>query len=317
MRLTVARTARERLRKLPTSARPVVDSADIQVPDGYQVEPVLVGLSFPCGMGFADDGSLFLLEGGSTWPTRPYLPARILRLHTDTGAVEEVGVEVLGGPRGVAYRDGAIYVTVKGGYHAHVDRYDLKRLKREVIVDGLPSGGWHEPSDPAFGSDGLLYFGNGSVSQNGVVLPQGFTVDVAKHPTACDVPGQDVRLTGDNVWSRNPTTPFPFLTETGPFKPFGTPARRGEVIPGRVKCSSGLWRCHPDGSGLELLAWGLRNPYGLTFSEAGELYVSDNDYEEKGERSIAEDPDRIWHVRGARVPHGSVTQPEWFGFPDI
>ena len=31
----------------------------------------LVGLSLPTGMGFADDGTLYLLEGGSTWPTRP------------------------------------------------------------------------------------------------------------------------------------------------------------------------------------------------------------------------------------------------------
>jgi glucose/arabinose dehydrogenase len=317
MAVTATRAAPELLRKLPTTARPVIDPADIEAPDGYVVEPVLVGLSFPCGMGFADDGSLFLLEGGSTWPTRPYMPARILRLDTASGALEEFAVEVLGGPRGVAYKDGAIYVSVKGGYHAHVDRYDLTNRRRTVVVDGLPSGGWHEPSDLVFGPDGLLYFGNGSVSQNGVILPQGFTVDVAKHPEARDVPGQDVTLTGNNVWSRNPTTPFPFLTETGPFKPFGTPARKGEVVKGQLKCSSGLWRCRPDGSGLELLAWGLRNPYGLALSEDGELYASDNDYEEKGERAIADDPDRIWHIKNARTPHGSVTTPDWYGFPDF
>src|SRR3954449_10917648 len=140
MPVTATQTSRERLRKLPTTARPVVDPADIQVPDGYQVEPVLVGLSFPCGMGFADDGSLFLLEGGSTWPTRPYMPARILRLDPAAGKVDEGGVEVLGGPRGVAYRDGSIYVTVKGGYHAHLDRYDLKTGARLVVVDELASG---------------------------------------------------------------------------------------------------------------------------------------------------------------------------------
>ncbi|MBV8234429.1 MAG: hypothetical protein JO075_01895, partial [Acidimicrobiia bacterium] len=206
---------------------------------------------------------------------------------------------------------------VKGGYHAHLDRYDLKTKERTVLVDGLPSGGWHEPSDPVFGPDGLIYFGNGSVSQNGVCLPQGFTVDLAKHPEACDVPGQDVTLTGNNVWSRDPTMPFPFLAETGPFKPFGTPAKKGEVIRGQVKCSSGLWRCHPDGSGLELLAWGLRNPYGLAFDEAGELYASDNDFEEKGEQAIADDPDRIWHVKNATAPHGSVATPSWYGFPDL
>ncbi len=317
MAVTATRASRETLRKLPTTVRPIVDPADIETPEGYEVAPVMVGLSFPCGMGFADDGSLFILEGGSTWPTRPYMPARVLRFDTGSGDVEQIDVEVLGGPRGVAYRDGAIYVTVKGGYHAHVDRYDLKTKERTIVVDGLPSGGWHEPSDPVFGPDGLLYFANGSVSQNGVCLPQGFTVDLAKHPEAHDVPGRDVTLTGNNVWSRDPRQPFPFLTETGPFKPFGQRAEKGEVIRGELKCSGGLWRCRPDGSGLELLAWGLRNPYGLAFSEEGELYASDNDYEEKGERAIAEDPDRIWRVRNAKTPHGSVATPDWYGFPDL
>src|SRR4051812_6027463 len=111
MPVTATRTTRDALRRLPTTARPAVDPKDVVAPEGYEVEPVLVGLSFPCGMGFADDGSLFILEGGSTWPTRPYMPARVLRLDTRSGAVDEIGVEVLGGPRGVAYRDGAIYVT--------------------------------------------------------------------------------------------------------------------------------------------------------------------------------------------------------------
>jgi glucose/arabinose dehydrogenase len=226
-------------------------------------------------------------------------------------------VEVLGGPRGVAYKDGAIYVSVKGGYHTHIDRYDLKSRQRTIVVDQLPDGGWHEPGGPLFGPDGLMYFGQGSVSQNGVVLPQGFTVDIAKHPYAHDVPGQDVTLTGNNVWSRNPLVPYPFLTETGPYKPFGVPARKGEVVKGELRCNSGIWRSQPDGSGMELLAWGVRNPYGMAFSEEGELYVSDNDMEEKGERAVAADPDRIWHIRNARKPHGSIQTPDWYGFPDI
>jgi len=48
------------------SARSSVDPADVAAPEGYEVEAVMVGLSFPCGVGFADDGSLVILEGGST-----------------------------------------------------------------------------------------------------------------------------------------------------------------------------------------------------------------------------------------------------------
>jgi hypothetical protein len=71
MPVTASRTSHDRLCHLPTSARSILDPADIQIPEGYEVEPVLAGLSFPCGMGFADGDLLFLLESGSTWPTRP------------------------------------------------------------------------------------------------------------------------------------------------------------------------------------------------------------------------------------------------------
>lgn len=307
----------KRIVELPISARPLLNPDEIWVPEGYQVEVVAAGLSFPTGMGFDDDGSIYILEGGSTWPTRPTLPPRILKMDPD-GNIEVFAEETLGGPRGVTYRDGYIYVSCKGGYLARIVRYDVKTRKREVLIEDIPSGGWHEPGGPVFSpKDGLMYFANGSVSQNGVVLPSGFTVDIAKHPHAHDVPGEDITLTGNNVTSRDPLMPFPYLTATGPYKPFGTPAEKGEKIKGELWCTTGLWRSKPDGSDVELLAWGLRNPYGLAFNEDGELYASDNCMEEKGERGVAGDPDRIWHIRNARKIYGSVEKPDWYGFPEL
>src|SRR4051812_42963844 len=99
MTLAVARASQKDLRRLPTQARPVVDADDVVAPHGYEVEVVLAGLSFPCGMNIGEDGTIYLLEGGSTWPTRPYMPARILRLYPD-GQLDTLGTEVLGGPRG-------------------------------------------------------------------------------------------------------------------------------------------------------------------------------------------------------------------------
>jgi glucose/arabinose dehydrogenase len=306
----------EALQELPTPARPRLDPGDVFVPEGYRIEVVLAGLSMPCGMTVDDEGTVYVLEGGSTWPTRPHMPGRILRLRPD-GALDTLGEEPLGGPRHIAVRDGVAYVSCKGGYHARIVRYDLAGGEPTVLVDGLPDGGWHEPGGPVFGSDGLMYFGQGSVSQNGVVLPQGFTVDFARHTRAHDVPGQDVTLTGNNIDTCDPTAPYPYFAHTGAFKPFGVPAERGEVVRGELKCSSGLWRAHPDGSEMELLAWGVRNPYGMAFAEDGELYVTDNDYEEVGDRAIAEDPDRVWRIDIARTPHGQVETPGWYGFPDL
>jgi glucose/arabinose dehydrogenase len=39
-----------------------------------------------------------------------------------------------------------------------------------------------------------------------------------------------------------------------------------------------------DGSGLEVYAWGLRNPYGVQWGPDGQLYVTDNAYDERGSR---------------------------------
>jgi glucose/arabinose dehydrogenase len=150
-----------------------------------------------------------------------------------------------------------------------------------------------------------------------VVLPQDYGADLARHPGAHDVPGQEVVLTGDNVDTYDVTAQYPYPVETGAFKPFGVPANRTERVAGARKCSTGVWRAQPDGTGMELLAWGVRNPYGMAFGEDGELYVSDNGFAEAGERAVANDPDRIWRIRNARTEPGSVRTPDWYGFPDI
>lgn len=41
------------LQKLPVSARPTINPADVVVPDGYEVEVVMAGLSFPTDIAFA------------------------------------------------------------------------------------------------------------------------------------------------------------------------------------------------------------------------------------------------------------------------
>ena len=106
----------------------------------------MAGLSFPTTIEFAPDGPVFVAEGGSTWPTRPYMPARLLSLIPPASWT-----------------------------------WLLHRLGR------LPK------------ADTLLIW-----PLSGTVEAEDFTVDVSKHPVAHDVPGQDVTLTGENVWSRDP-----------------------------------------------------------------------------------------------------------------
>ncbi len=104
MELQATPTSTETLRRLPTPARQVVDPSDVVVPEGYEVEAVLVGLSFPTGMGFAEDGTLFVLEGGATWPTRPGVIPRILRMDPSGRLLEVFATETFGGPTGSSRR---------------------------------------------------------------------------------------------------------------------------------------------------------------------------------------------------------------------
>ena len=54
-------------------------------------------------------------------------------------------------------------------------------------------------------------------------------------------------------------------------------------------CTGSLFRCEPDGSGLEVFATGLRNPQELVFDDLGNLFTVDNDND-------AEDNPRLLHL---------------------
>ena len=91
------------------------------------------------------------------------------------------------------------------------------------------------------------------------------------------------------------------------FQPFGkTPPDDGAVL-GTVKASGTILRMNPDGSDLEMYAWGLRNPFGLAWGPDGKLFASDNGYDDRGSRPIAHAPDCVWLIK----------QDAWYGFPDF
>ena len=58
---------------------------------------------------------------------------------------------------------------------------------------------------------------------------------------------------------------------------------------------------------MELVAWGFRNPFGLAFTPDGQLFVTDNSYDDRGSRPVHGAGDLLWEIR----PGG------WYGWPDF
>ncbi len=64
-----------------------------------------------------------------------------------------------------------------------------------------------------------------------------------------------------------------------------------------MPCTASVMRCRPDGSNLELVAWGLRNAYGLAFLPDGRLIATDQGADDRGSRPIGNAPDVLFEVR--------------------
>lgn len=282
-----------------------VEPSDVALPDGYEIEVVATGLDLPTGVAFDDEGRVYVLEAGYSYGPLFGVP-RLVRIEEDGGrTVVAAGTNPPW--TGVSFADGAFYVA--GG---HADGGQLLRIdpngRVAAIVDGLPSRGDHHTNGPVLGPDGLLYFGQGTTTNSGVVGIDNFGFGwVPLHPEAHDIPCEDVTLAGRNYRTPNPLTEGAAdRVETGAFQPFGVPTEAGQVVRGELPCSGAVMRVATDGEGLELVAWGFRNPFGLAFSPDGALFVTENQFDVRGSRPVFGTGDLLWRVeRGA-----------WYGWPD-
>lgn len=284
-----------------------VDAADVALPDGYRIEVVAAGLTFPSGVAFDDRGRPHVIEAGYSYGEAWAVP-RLLRVEAngDTTVVAEGENPPW---NGVDFSNGAFYVAeggqVGGGRIVRVDMDG----QLTVLLDDLPGLGDHHTNGPAIGPDGMLYFGQGSATNSAVVGTDNADFGwLHRHPEFHDIPCEDIVLAGVNYESENPLTEDPRdKAVTGAYSPFGTTTEEGQVIPGQVPCSGAVMRLPLEGGEPELVAWGFRNPFGLAFDAAGELYVTDNSFDDRGSRPVFGTGDILW-----RVENGT-----WYGWPDF
>jgi glucose/arabinose dehydrogenase len=281
---------------------PPPDPAAASVPEGYRVEVVASGLTYPSCVEFDDQGRMLVAESGYVYGDEA-APARVLRI---AGQNEiEILADQLNGPvTDLLWHKGELFISHKG-------KVSVLRDGRVVdIVTGLPSEGDHHNNQLAVGPDGKIYVGQGAVSNSGIVGIDNFVFGwLGKYPKLHDTPAQPIEVREKRFASLNPlklsTERAGLLANTGPFQGFGDSGKNR--IPASDKPTSVIFRFHPDGSQFEVYAWGLRNPFGLAWGPDGKLYAADNGYDERGSRPIANAPDSIWVVK----------QGAWYGFPDF
>ena len=273
-----------------------LNPADVALPRGYRIEVVATELTFPTGVAFDAQGTPHVVEAGYSYG-EVFTTPRLLRIERGGKATEVARGEKNGPWTGVAFANGAFYVAEGGQLlGGRILRIGASGAI-QTLIDKLPSQGDHHTNGPAIGRDGRIYFTIGTATNSGVVGEDNAQFGWLKRfPQFHDVPCRDVELAGRNYGS----------PETGAFVPRGTRTQAGQVIRGRVPCSGAVLSIPASGGEADLVAWGLRNPFGMAFGPDGDLYVTENGYDDRGSRPVWGTPDVMWRI----VPG------TWYGWPD-
>jgi glucose/arabinose dehydrogenase len=265
---------------------------------------VAEGLHFPTSLAFDDEGRAYVAESGLPFAGAP-AGGRVLRLRED-GSAEVVADGLRAPVNGLVWHDGGFYVS-EGGFPGRISRLTTDG-ERTTVIDGLPGRGNYHVNTVAVGPDGMLYWGQGAMTNLGIVGLDAYDLAWLKQlPHPHDVPGMDVVLTGFNAETADPLEGPEARAVTGAFVPFGTATAEGQRIAGALPCTAAVLRCRPDGSGLELFAWGIRNAFGLGFLPDGRLIATDQGSDDRGSRPIGGVPELVFEVR----------QGAWYGWPDF
>jgi glucose/arabinose dehydrogenase len=288
---------------------PAPDPEGVRALAGFQCEAVVTGLSYPTSIEVDETGQLYIAEAGAV-PGDPWGQPRIVRV-SPQGDVRLVTDRLVAPVSDLLWHDGRLLVSHRGRISAVEPDGSVRDL-----VTGLPSMGDHTNTQLFVGPDGKLYFGQGTVTNSGVVGLDSFVSGwLPQFPDAYDRPARDVRASTDAYTAVNPFLlaggEGDYTVATEPFAAFGSEPVDDDGEDGRLIVASDrptgcIYRCNLDGSSLEVYAWGLRNPTGVVWGNDGQLYASNQGMEERGSRPIANAPDELWLIK----------QNAWYGWPD-
>src|SRR5215207_10201208 len=292
------------------TAQDGVTAEDVDLPEGFALELVAGGLSFPDAVAVADDGTIFAALSGFGGT-----PGQVVIVNPDGTVAPFVDAATVGLQvpiTDIAFgSDGTFWIAHAGG----IATVDLTSGAVTPLLTGLPSLGDHQNNQLAFGDDGWVYFGQGTVTNSMVVGSDNAAFGwLPLFPEFHDVPCEDVTIAGSPFESPNVLTADNpnDVALTSPYQAFGVALDPGAVVPGAVPCNGAVLRFQPaDPAGtLEAFAWGLRNPFGVVVDDEGALWVIDNGPDARGSRPIENAPDAIYRIEEADAG-------AWYGYPDF
>ena len=283
------------------------DPSDVILPEGYEIELVTEGLTFPTAVTFDDDNIPYAIEAGYTYGEE-FLEPKLYRIEED-GTRTVIFTGQKNGPwTGVTFYDGHFFIAeggqLEGGKILKVTK-DGRQV--EILVEGLPSLGDHHTNVPVV-KNGYVYFGQGTATNSGIVGNDNADYGwLYRYPNFHDIPCKDIVVNALNNTTENVLTDHPDdKAVTGPFSPYNNAVVPNQIIKGATPCNGAIMRVPVSGGDPEVVAWGLRNPYGLANAPDGEIYITENSYDVRGSRPVWGTGDILWKLE----------EDAWYGWPD-
>jgi glucose/arabinose dehydrogenase len=262
-------------------------------------------LDFPTSIAFDSAGVLHVAESGLPLDGAP-AGGRVLRIAED--GQRDCLVDSLRAPvTGLVWHGECFYLS-EGGNPGRISRLSADG-ERTTLLDGLPGFGNYHTNTIAIGPDRKMYFGQGAHTNSGIIGTDSMHLAwLGRLPHDPDIPGYDVRLTGWNAETcETRLSNGGSRVRTGAFVPYGQATSPGQVVAGRTPCTASVMRANLDGSDLELVAWGIRNAFGLGFLPDGRLLATEQGADERGSRPVSKMPEFLFEVKTGA----------WYGWPDF
>ena len=267
-------------------------------------ELVVDQLSFPTSICFDDNGVPHIATSGLPWDGAKK-GGTIYAVDAQDG-LKTIAEGFAYPVNGICFHKGSFIIS-DGGYPGKIIRLDASG-NQEIILDNLPGHGNYHTNMVAIGPDEKIYFSQGALTNTGVIGMDAYELGwLGRLPHNCDIPGYDIILKGENFETVNPLVQDGEVkAKTGGFSPFNTSTEAGQKLKASLPCTASIMSCNMDGDELELVAWGVRNAYGLGFLKDGRLIATDQGSDDRGSRPVGNVPDLLFEIKAGR----------WYGWPD-